>query len=119
MSHNYNRTILSSTYTVFVRKSIPIVAYRKYRVRKSRFNGPNGFPLRSASEVSSFLLLTYLVLYVETVLSEPENYGCLPNGLVAQEDYLVLHLHGSACFALDTSVCHIYFLLLQNFTIVH
>lgn len=62
---------------VFVKKSIPTVAYR------ARVNNPNQ-PLASS---------TYLLLVIERILRKAEYYGSLAHRHVAQEDDLVLQEH--------------------------
>ena len=70
VSHNCKRTILSSTYTVFVRKSIPIVAYKENVELNT-----NDLNCLDKSILMLLMIHTfaYLILHIETILCKSEN----------------------------------------------
>lgn len=78
-------TILSSTYIVLVRKSIPTVAYIIISVIRVSFN----FSLN----LNTIFEDAHLLFAVICVLGEAQDYGCLSHGLISEEDYLVLQKH--------------------------
>ena len=108
--HNCKRTVLSSKYIVFDRKSMPIVALWVFRARKGgrrsvladlvglAEGGAKGslapaleaLSVALASESPPSVLCPYLVRAVELVIHEARDDARFSHGLVPKEDELVL-----------------------------
>ena len=72
VSHNCNRTVLSSRYIVFDKKSMPIVAWEQYEdVFKSEYSA-------------------YLIVLIKAIIHESSDDRSLPHSLIPKEYKLVL-----------------------------
>lgn len=89
VSHSCKRTVRSSKYMVFDRKSIPMVAYVQKQI------------LFRSSVARKPAFLPYLIVLVKCIIHKPRDNGSLSYSLIPKKDQLILRerrdIRGRSC----------------------